>query len=122
MHPKQAKKVIGHKNSRQAQGVFSTSGQSLLAKGWNANIRLFSRFFQNLNKQLRKIKKMAQEKVTRDELREMRVGQTRIFTLMEAKKVTSASVTAQQLKNEEGLEFTVKKDYKAKSVSITRMR
>ena len=65
---------------------------------------------------------MAKEKVTRDELREMRVGQTRIFTLMEAKKVTSASVTAQQLKNEVGLEFTVKKDYKAKSVSITRMR
>ena len=46
---------------------------------------------------------MAQEKVTRDELREMRVGQTRIFQLLDAKKVTSASVTAQQLKNEEGL-------------------
>lgn len=65
---------------------------------------------------------MVQEKVTRDELREMRVGQTRIFQLVEAKKVTSASVTAQQLKNEEGLEFTVKKDYAAKSVSITRVK
>ena len=41
---------------------------------------------------------------------------------MDAKKVTSASVTAQQLKNEEGLEFTVKKDYAAKAVSITRVK
>lgn len=65
---------------------------------------------------------MRQEKVTRDELREMSVGQTCIFQLMDAKKVTSASVTAQQLKNEEGLVFTVKKDYEAKTVSITRVK
>lgn len=50
----------------------------------------------------------------------MRIGQTRIFTLNDAKKVTSASVTCAQMKNEEGLEFSVKKDYKTKSISITR--
>ena len=65
---------------------------------------------------------MKQEKVTRDELREMRIGQTRIFQLTDAKKVTSASVTAQQLKNEEGFGFVVKKDYEAKAVSITRVK
>lgn len=63
---------------------------------------------------------MAQDKVTRQELRDMRIGQTRIFTLNDAKKVTSASVTCAQMKNEEGLEFTVKKDYETKSISITR--
>jgi len=64
---------------------------------------------------------MAQEKVTRQELREMHIGQTRIFTLTDAKKVTSARVTCTQMKHEEGLEFMVKPDYQAKSVSITRM-
>jgi hypothetical protein len=65
---------------------------------------------------------MRQEKVTRDELREMRVGQTRIFHLTDTKKLVSASVTANQLKNEEGLEFTVKKDYESRAVSITRIK
>ncbi len=65
---------------------------------------------------------MAQEKVTREELRAMRIGQTRIFILMEKKKVTSAKVTAQQLKNEEGLEFMAKPDYEACSISITRIK
>ena len=65
---------------------------------------------------------MAQEKVTRQELREMHIGQTRIFTLLDAKKVTSARVTCTQMKNEEELEFTVKSDYQSKSVSITRIK
>lgn len=64
---------------------------------------------------------MAQEKVTRQELRDMHIGQTRIFTLTDAKKVTSARVTCTQMKKEEGLEFMVKPDYQAKSVSITRV-
>lgn len=51
----------------------------------------------------------------------MHIGQTRIFTLTDAKKVTSARVTCTQMKHEEGLEFMVKPDYQAKSVSITRM-
>ena len=64
---------------------------------------------------------MAQEKVTRNELREMHVGQTRIFTLTDPKKVTSAKVTAKQLKDEKEGEWLVKPDYMACAVSITRI-
>lgn len=65
---------------------------------------------------------MEQEKVTRKELREIRLGGTRIFTLTDAKKVTSARVTCNQLKCEEGLEYIVKADYAAKSISVTRVK
>lgn len=65
---------------------------------------------------------MVQEKVTRQELRALHIGQTRIFTLTERKKVTSACVTAQQLRKEEELGFVIKPDYEAKSVSITRTK
>lgn len=63
-----------------------------------------------------------QERVTRREMRNMRVGQTRIFTLANKKKIQSARVQAQQLKNEEELDFEVRTDYKSASVSITRKR
>lgn len=63
-----------------------------------------------------------QERVTRQDLRNMRVGQTRIFTLADKKKITSARVQANQLKQEEGLEFDVKPDYTSASVSITRVK
>jgi len=63
-----------------------------------------------------------QERVSRQELRGMRVGQTRIFTLDDKKKITSARVQANQLKNEEGLEFEVNADYQASAVSITRVK
>lgn len=63
-----------------------------------------------------------QERVSRQELRDMRVGQTRIFTLTERKKITSARVQAQQLKNEEGLEYEVRPDYEQSQVCITRVR
>lgn len=63
-----------------------------------------------------------QERVSRQELRGMRVGQTRIFTLTERKKITSARVQAQQLKNEEGLEYEVRPDYEQSQVCITRVR
>jgi hypothetical protein len=52
----------------------------------------------------------------------MRLSQTRIFTLTDAKKVTSARVTCNQLRLEEGLEFIVKPDYTAKAISITRVK
>jgi len=65
---------------------------------------------------------MAQEKVTRQELRDMHIGQTRIFTLMEEKKISSARVTAQQMKNEKEGEWLVKPDYDACAVSITRVK
>lgn len=63
-----------------------------------------------------------QERVTRQELRDMRVGQTRIFTLADKKKITSARVQANALKNEEDLGFEVKADYSSASVSITRIK
>lgn len=65
---------------------------------------------------------MAQERVTRRELREMRIGQTRIITLEDPKKIPSARITCLQMKQEEGLEFTFKPDYEAKAVSITRTK
>lgn len=65
---------------------------------------------------------MAQEKVTRQELRDMHIGQTRIFTLTEEKKISSARVTAQQMKNEKEGEWSVKPDYDACAVSITRIK
>lgn len=63
-----------------------------------------------------------QERVTRQDLRKMRVGQTRIFTLADKKKITSARVQANQLKQEEDLEFDVKPDFGASAVSITRLK
>ena len=65
---------------------------------------------------------MAQEKVTRQELRDMHIGQTRIITLANPKKITSARITCLQLKQEEGIEFTFKPDYEAVAVSITRTK
>ena len=65
---------------------------------------------------------MVQEKVTRQELREMRIGQTRIFTLTDAKKVSAARVTCTQLKQEEKLEFQCKQDFEVNAVSITRLK
>lgn len=63
-----------------------------------------------------------QERVTRQDLRNMRVYQTRIFTLTDKKKITSARVQANQLKQEEDLEFDVKPDFDASAVSITRVK
>lgn len=65
---------------------------------------------------------MIQEKVTRKELREMHIGQTRIITLIDPKKIPSARITCLQMKQEEGLEFIFKPDFEAKAVSITRIK
>lgn len=65
---------------------------------------------------------MIQEKVTRKELAEMHVGQTRIFNLPEGGKVKSALTTCQQMKNEKGMEFKPVPDWKAKAVCITRIK
>lgn len=65
---------------------------------------------------------MAQEKVTRKELEEMRVGSTRIFELIDPKKLQSVATTCTQMKNEGRGEWKVGKDYKSTSVSITRIK
>ena len=65
---------------------------------------------------------MAQEKVTRQELRDMHIGQTRIFTLTNPTKLQSVATTLNQLKNERKGEWTHKKDYDACAVSVTRIK
>lgn len=64
---------------------------------------------------------MAQEKVTRKELRDMHIGQTRIITLTKETKIPSAIITAHQLKQMREGEWKVKPDYFACAVSITRI-
>lgn len=65
---------------------------------------------------------MAQEKVTREELIAMHIGQTRIFTLIDKTKLQSVATTLTQLKNEGKGEWTHKKDYEASAVSVTRTK
>ena len=62
------------------------------------------------------------ERVTRNDLREIHVGQTRIWAFEDAKKVTSARVTARQLALEEGYEFQVNPDYLNRAVCIKRLK
>ena len=65
---------------------------------------------------------MVQEKVTRKELLEMHIGQTRIISLSNGGKVDSAKVTAKQMKDLKKGEWQVKPDYDACAVSITRLK
>lgn len=65
---------------------------------------------------------MTQEKVTKKELRKLHVGQTRIFSLNDPKKINSARVMCIHMKHEEGMEFSVKQDFEAVAVSITRTK
>lgn len=63
-----------------------------------------------------------QEYVSRRELRELHVGQTRIFNLTQPNKVTSARVTCRQMGLEYGMVFEVKPDYANSAVCITRKK
>lgn len=63
-----------------------------------------------------------QETVSKEELRGIRVRQSRIFTLADKKKIKSVKVQAHDLKNEEGKEFEVRTDYDASAVCITRVK
>ena len=65
---------------------------------------------------------MVQEKVTRKELSEMHIGQTRIFNLPDGGKVRSAISTCQQMKNEKKMEFKATPDWESDAVSITRIK
>lgn len=65
---------------------------------------------------------MKQEKVTRKELLSMRVGSTRCFQLTDISKIGTPSVTTTQLKNLGCGQWTVRKDRKSVSVSITRIK
>ena len=63
-----------------------------------------------------------QEKVTRSELLDMHIGQTRIIMLKERGKIDSAKSTCKQLKDLKKGEFIFKPDYEACAVSITRTK
>jgi hypothetical protein len=63
-----------------------------------------------------------QETVTKDELRRMRVRQTRIFTLADIKKVKSIKVQANDLKNEEGKVYEIHPDLGSSAVCIIRKK
>ena len=65
---------------------------------------------------------MPQDRVSRNELLEMHVGQTRIFFLTNPTKLQSAATQCNQLKNEKKGEWTIKRDYASCSISITRMK
>jgi len=65
---------------------------------------------------------MVQDKVTRKELLEMHIGQTRIFTLAEHTKLQSVASTCTQMKNEQKGEWTYRRDYVSCSISITRIK
>ena len=65
---------------------------------------------------------MKQEKVSRDELLAMHIGQTRIFALNNPTKLQSAATTCNQLKNEQKGEWTIKRDNSTCSISITRTK
>ena len=64
---------------------------------------------------------MIQEKVTRKELEEMRVGSSRIFNLIDGGKVKSALTTCQQMKNEKKMLFKPTPDWKSNAISIKRI-
>lgn len=62
------------------------------------------------------------EKVSRKLLRQMFVGQTKIFALEPVRQLNVARVTCNQLKHEEGIVFRVVPDYQAKGICITRTK
>ena len=64
---------------------------------------------------------MTQEKVTRKELLEMKVGEEKTFCLSDRKKLQSAASTMNQLKNEGKGEWKHTKDYEDVSIEVTRM-
>lgn len=63
-----------------------------------------------------------QKTVTRNEMRNLHIGESRIFRLENRKTISSVKVQANQLKKEEDYHFSVRTDYANNSVCITRIR
>ena len=59
-------------------------------------------------------------KLTRDDLRSIDVGETKTFTLPNAKACDNGKSLAYQLQNLIGCKFSVKTDYSANTLTITR--
>ena len=60
------------------------------------------------------------EKVTREHLREMAVGETRTFTLPSAQACDNGKTTAYQVQNLEHCKFSVQTDYANNRLTITK--
>ena len=63
---------------------------------------------------------MKAEKVTREMLRSISIGETVVFELPTAAACDSGKATACQMQNIDGVKYSVRTDYKARSLSITR--
>ena len=63
-----------------------------------------------------------QEKVSRAELAGMDIGETLIFDLPDGGKVKSAISTCDQMKNEKGMEFEKRPDWKHAAICIKRIK
>lgn len=63
-----------------------------------------------------------QETVSKNELRDMRVRQSRIFTLADVRKIKSVKVQVHDVKTDEGKEFEVRTDPSVPAVCITRVK
>lgn len=60
--------------------------------------------------------------MSKKELRGMRVGQSRIFTLADKKRINSVKVQVYDVEKDEDKDFVVRTDYDASSVCITRIK
>lgn len=60
------------------------------------------------------------ERITREELRSMAMGETRTFTLPNAQQCDNGKSTAYQLQNLLGCKFSVKTDYSKHQLTITK--
>lgn len=60
--------------------------------------------------------------MTRQELLEMHIGVSRIFTLTKPTKLQSVATTCNQLKHEQKGEWSIRRDYTTCSVCVTRKK
>lgn len=60
------------------------------------------------------------DKVTREDLRSMEVGETKTFDLPDAQAIDSAGVTAYQMQNLERCKYSITKDYQNNKIKISK--
>lgn len=60
------------------------------------------------------------EKLTREDLRSMEMGETKTFHLMTAAALDSAAVTAGQVGRLDGCKYSCSRDYDEKTVTVTK--
>lgn len=115
MHSKSSKRETGRK------AVETSADAACIGKRESKDTAFRPIFAKTKKEKIVKIHKMAQETVTRAEMRELKIGQTRIFTLNNPKKIRSVEVNARSLGKEERMEFSIKSDYDNCSIAITRI-